>query len=129
MGTTTRNLFLRPFRSPFDAIIAYPVVGLTGKTPVADRGVKRNCLSVENERPVGRPYWRDHLVSTATKAQMRSGCEADRDVDCPLLQLVRNEFDEFVLDDDFRLHCGRSSFSSRFVSMLNWVWCSDLRSR
>src|SRR5271155_1844948 len=104
-------------------------MGLAWKTPVADRRLQRDRLAVKNERPVGGPDGRHNLVSTSANAQMRGRCEAYRNVNCPLFQIVRDKFDEFMLQGDLRIHSGRSSFSSRFVSILNWLLFSNFRSR
>lgn len=41
------------------------------------------------------------LVSTPADAKMGGGCEAYRDIDRALLQLIRNELDEFMFESDF----------------------------
>src|SRR5438552_1316234 len=62
VAPSTFDLHARPFRSPFDAVVSYPVVGLTGKAPVADGGVERDRLAIEHQRPVRGPYRRYDLV-------------------------------------------------------------------
>src|SRR5580658_5943620 len=100
---------------------------LAWKAPVADGRLQRNRLAVKSERPVGRPDRCHNLVSASADAEMRGCCEAYRNIYRPLIHLIGNKLDEFMLEDDYRFHSGRSSLMSRLVSMLNWLWCSDLR--
>jgi hypothetical protein len=47
----------------------------------------------------------------------------------PSFEFIRDEFNRFMLKDDFRLHCAQSSLISKFPSTLYWLWCSDFKSR
>src|SRR5260370_10594587 len=121
------NLFLRPFRSPPDAVVPYPVVRLARQAPVANRGVQRNRLAVKNEFPVRGSNRRYNFAPTAAATQVRCRCKADGDVNRPLLKLIGDEFDKFMFEAAFLLHCGRSSLISCVPSMLSWLLFSSSR--
>lgn len=129
MNPPSFNSLPRPSRCPSDTVVSYPVVGLTSETPIANRGLQRQGLAIKNKLPVCGSDRSYDLVSTAAATEMRGRCEPYRNVNRSLLQLFRNELDEFVLEDDFPSHCGRSSLTNRLVSIPNWLCCSDLRSR
>src|SRR5580658_4160768 len=113
------DFFLRPARSPFDAVLSNVVMGLAWKAPVANGRLQRNRLAVKNKRPVGGPDGCHNLVSASADTEMRGCGEAYRNVNRPLLYFIGNKLDEFMLEDDFWCHCGRSSLRSKLVSILN----------
>jgi hypothetical protein len=90
--------------------------------------MKRNGLAVKSEFPIGWLQRGNHFGFAATGAKVRDRCKADRDIDRPFLQLLRNKLDKFVFEGDRLFHSsgvsslmGLSSLMSLFVAVWNWL--------
>ena len=89
VSTPALDLLFGPLRSPFNAVASYPIVGLAGKTPVADRWVERDRLAIKKQCPIRGPYRRYNLIPAPAKAQMRRSSEAYRNVNRPTCDEAR----------------------------------------
>src|ERR1035441_9707527 len=104
MRLPSSNLFFGPWICPSNSVAPYPIVRLAFEAPVADRGIQRNRLAVKNELPI-RGAERSNDFSSASAATFVYHRRIfHRHVERPVLQNIRDEFDEFMREEYFRPH-------------------------
>ena len=71
---------LRPVLRPYGPVGPDPIVRPAREAPIADRGIERDRLAVENEHPVRGAQRRHHFLSAAAGALVNGRRVFDRHV-------------------------------------------------